>query len=112
MSVNSRVSAVHRGARSRSSGSAVSRPINKWAYQASDPADLGAAYAFGIARNHPFVDGNKRMASLAAATFLRLNGVHFAPQQPAATAAVIALSAGALDKAGFARWIADNVPCG
>ena len=89
--------------------SALSRPINKWEYERADLVDLAAAYAFGIARNHPFVDGNKRVAFLTAGAFLRLNGIHFAPPQEAATAAMLALASGEIDEAGFARWIIDNV---
>jgi death on curing protein len=89
--------------------SASSRPINKCEYERADIIDLGAAYAFGIARNHPFVDGNKRVAFLAMGVFLRLNGLHFAPSQEAATAATLALAAGEIDEAGFARWIIDNI---
>ena len=89
--------------------SALSRPRNKWEYERADIVDLGAAYAFGIARNHPFVDGNKRVAFLAMAAFLRLNGLHFVPSPEAATAATLALAAGEIDEAGFARWILDNI---
>lgn len=92
--------------------SALARPVNKWACEQSGLVDLAAAYAFGIARNHPFADGNKRVAFLAMATFLRLSGIHFAPAQETATAAVLGLAAGGIDEAGFARWIADNVPSG
>ena len=90
--------------------SALSRPVNKWEYERADIVDLAAAYAFGIARNHPFVDGNKRVAFLAMGAFLRLNGLRFAPSQEAATAAMLALAAGEIDEAGIARWIIDNVP--
>jgi death-on-curing protein len=89
--------------------SALSRPRNKWEYERAHLVDLAAAYAFGIARNHPFVDGNKRVAFLAMAAFLRLNGLHFAPSPESATAATLALAAGEVDEAGFARWILDNV---
>lgn len=89
--------------------SALSRPVNKWSYEGAELIELAAAYAFGIARNHPFVDGNKRTAFLVMATFLRLNGIRFAPSQEAATAAMYALAAGEIEENGFARWIADNV---
>jgi death-on-curing protein len=89
--------------------SALSRPRNKWEYEHADIVELAAAYAFGIARNHPFVDGNKRVAFLTMAAFLRLNNVHFAPSQEAATAAILALAAGEIDESGFARWLVDNV---
>jgi len=89
--------------------SALARPVNKWMYERADIVDLAAAYAFGIARNHPFFDGNKRVAFLTMAAFLRLNGVRFAPSQEAATAAMLALASDEIDEAGFARWIIDNV---
>jgi death-on-curing protein len=90
--------------------SALGRPINRWHYENADMAQLAAAYAFGIARNHPFVDGNKRMAFAAVMVFLRLNGIPFAPPPPGATAAMFALAAGDIDEAGFARWIVANMP--
>src|SRR3981189_2629381 len=61
--------------------SALERPINKWRYEQPDMAELAAAYAFGLAKNHAFVDGNKRIAFMAMVGFLRKNGVHFAPAQ-------------------------------
>ncbi len=90
--------------------SALGRPINRWHYENADMAQLAAAYAFGIARNHPFVDGNKRTAFAALMVFLRLNGISFAPPPPDATAAMMALAAGDIVEAGLARWIAANMP--
>ena len=90
--------------------SALGRPMNRWHYENADMAQLAAAYAFGIARNHPFVDGNKRTAFAALMVFLRLNGIPFAPPPPDATAAMMALAAGDIDEAGCARWIAANMP--
>jgi death on curing protein len=90
--------------------SALGRPINRWHYENADMAQLAAAYAFGIARNHPFVDGNKRTAFAALMVFLRLNRIPFAPPPPDATAAMMALAADEIDEAGFARWIAANMP--
>lgn len=89
--------------------SAINRPVNRWRYEAPDMAELAAAYAFGIARNHPFIDGNKRAAFLAMATFLIKNDVVFVPEPDDATAAMLALAAGELDEDGLARWIRDNV---
>jgi death-on-curing protein len=86
------------------------RPQNKWRYEEADLAALAAAYAFGIAKNHPFVDGNKRVAFLAMAGFLRRNGVKFAPSQEAATAAILAVAAGEVSEDGLTRWISDNLP--
>lgn len=92
--------------------SALARPMNRFAYGETDLATLAAAYAFGLARNHPFVDGNKRAAFLAMMTFLRLNGVWFAPSQAEAAAAILALAAGEVEEEGLTRWIRDNWPEG
>ncbi|CAN7506419.1 type II toxin-antitoxin system death-on-curing family toxin [Bosea sp. LjRoot9] len=90
--------------------SALARPINRFAYGETDMAALAAAYAFGLARNHPFVDGNKRAAFLAMMTFLRLNGIPFAPADALAAAAILALAASEVDEEGLTRWIRDNWP--
>jgi death-on-curing protein len=90
--------------------SALSRPRNKWHYEQSDLGELAAAYAYGLAKNHPFVDGNKRVSFIAMMSFLRLNGVNFAPPQNEATAIILALAAGEVDEPALARWIADNMP--
>ena len=90
--------------------SALARPLNRWNYGEEDLAVLAASYAFGIAKNHPFIDGNKRAAFSALMVFLRLNGVRFAPDPVLATAAIMDLAAGAIDEAGLARWIRDNWP--
>lgn len=88
--------------------SALERPINKWHYEQAELGDLAAAYAFGLAKNHAFVDGNKRIAFLAMATFLRKNDVRFAPDPAAATAMMISLAAGEVSEQSLARWIGDN----
>ena len=92
--------------------SALARPQQRHAYGDPPPdlADLAASLAFGLARNHPFIDGNKRVAFLAMMTFLRLNGVAFAPSQADAAAAILALAAGEVDEDGLTRWIRDNWP--
>lgn len=90
--------------------SALQRPINKWQYEQADWAELAAAYGFGIARNHPFVDGNKRVAFLALAGFLRKNDIAFTPTQEAATAIVLGVAAGEIGEEGLTRWISDNLP--
>src|SRR5208282_801834 len=66
--------------------SALARPINKFAYGETDLAALAAAYGFGIAKNHPFVDGNKRTALASIIVFLGLNGLDLDAPQEAATA--------------------------
>lgn len=90
--------------------SALNRPVNQWAYGHRDLGALAAAYAFGLARNHAFVDGNKRIAFQAMMIFLRLNDIPFAPPPPAATAIILALAAGEVAEEGLARWIRDNWP--
>ena len=90
--------------------SALARPINRWHYGETDFAALAAAYAFGIARNHPFVDGNKRAAFHTLIVFLRLNGVPFAPEPAQASAIIVALAAGEVSEESLAQWIRDNWP--
>ncbi len=90
--------------------SALARPINKHAYAETDLAKLAAAYAFGIARNHPFVDGNKRTALLSIVTFLGLNDVDFIASEAEAVVIIRDLAAGEVDEEGLARWIRDNWP--
>ncbi|MGU3539020.1 type II toxin-antitoxin system death-on-curing family toxin [Methylobacterium sp. A54F] len=91
-------------------GSALERPVNRWRYEEGDLAALAAAYAFGLARNHAFVDGNKRIAFVAMMLFLRLNDVAFRPDPAQATAIILSLTAGEIDEAGLTRWIRDNWP--
>jgi death on curing protein len=89
--------------------SALARPINKFAYGETDIAALAAAYGFGIARNHPFVDGNKRTALAAMIVFLGLNSLDLDAPQEAATAIVLSLAAGEITEDVLARWIAGHV---
>ncbi len=88
--------------------SALGRPVNKWA--SSDPGivdlfDLAAAYAFGLASNHAFTDGNKRTAWSACALFLKLNGAAVSAPAPVIIETVVRLAAGQVDEAGFAAWL-------
>ena len=92
--------------------SGLARPINKFGYGESDLAALAAAYAFGIARNHPFVDGNKRAAFASIIVFLGLNGFDFDVPPEQATAMILALAAGEVSEDSLARWIRDNWPKG
>jgi death on curing protein len=86
--------------------SALARPQNHFAYKKRcDLADLAAAYAFGISQNHPFKDGNKRIAFLAAALFLELNGVELAPEPVAAVNLFFSLAAGRVSEKEIAEWI-------
>lgn len=90
--------------------SALARPKNRWHYGETDLAALAAAYAFGIARNHPFIDGNKRAAFHALVVFLRMNDVAFKPDSAQATAIILGLAAGDVSEESLARWIRDNWP--
>ena len=90
--------------------SALERPINKWRYEQSGLADLAAAYAFGLAKNHAFVDGNKRIAFMAMMIFLLRNGVVFSPEPAHATAIIVSLAAGEVSEESLTRWIRDNWP--
>jgi death-on-curing protein len=86
--------------------SALARPHNLAAYGSMpDMAELAAAYGVGVAKNHPFVDGNKRAAFLAVGLFLAINGYRLAATQLEATQAMFALAAGELDEASFAVWL-------
>jgi len=90
--------------------SALGRPPNKFAYGKTDLAALAAAYAYGIARNHPFLDGNKRAAFGAMIVFLGLNDIDFLVPPEEATAMILSLAAGEVSEEGLARWIRDNWP--
>ena len=90
--------------------SALDRPKNRWAYEQAELAELAAAYAFDIARNHPFVDGNKRIAFHAMMVFLRANDIPFAPDPAHATAIILSLAAGEVSEESLTRWIRDNWP--
>lgn len=90
--------------------SALDRPRDRWAYEPADLPELAAAYAFVIARNHPFVDGNKRTSLLALYTFLGVNGFDFIVPEAEAAAIILALAAGEVDEDGLTRWARDNWP--
>jgi death-on-curing protein len=90
--------------------SALERPANKWHYEQAELPVLAAAYAFGLAKNHPFVDGNKRIAFMTMMIFLRRNGISFAPDQAQATKMILALAAGEVSEESLARWIRDHWP--
>ena len=85
--------------------SALARPRNLLAYGKPDFADLAAAYAAGIARNHPFVDGNKRTAWMLAVVFLDLNGFDLDADVVDALQAMLALAEGRIDESAFAAWM-------
>jgi death-on-curing protein len=88
--------------------SALARPENVAAYGQPDAADLAAAYGFGIARNHPFIDGNKRAAFVAVELFLDLNGFELMARDADCVLTMLAVAAGQMDEATFARWLREN----
>ena len=85
--------------------SALARPLNLAAYGEPDFAALAASYGVGLAKNHAFVDGNKRAAFLAVGLFLALNGQRLVASQVEATTAMLAVAEGTLDEAALAEWI-------
>ena len=86
--------------------SALARPQQKWHYEpTTDLASLAAAYAFGIAKNHPFVDGNKRAALVAAYTFLAINDLELEAPEPEAVTAILGTADGSLSEDELASWI-------
>jgi death-on-curing protein len=88
--------------------SALARPQNLHVYGESNLCALAAAYAFGLARNHPNVDGNKRTAFLAAYVFLKINGISLTATEIDATAAMLNLASGTIDEGSFAVWLRAN----
>ena len=85
--------------------SALARPENLAAYGNQDFADLAASYGLGLAKNHPFIDGNKRAAFLAVGLFLYLNGYRLRASQAEATLAMMAVAGSEIAEAEFAEWI-------
>ena len=89
--------------------SAIARAVNRALYENPTAAELAAAYAFGIARNHPFVDGNKRTAWVAARLFLALNGIGLNFDKADATLMVQRLAAGELGEDEVTAWFAGHI---
>lgn len=85
--------------------SALARPENAFAYGEPDIFDMAAAYAFGIVRNHPFVDGNKRTGFLAAAVFLEINGWMLVADEVDATVQTFGLAASEITEESYAAWL-------
>jgi death on curing protein len=85
--------------------SALARAMNLAAYRDPDITELAAAYGFGISRNHPFVDGNKRTAFVAVELFLRLNGYRLSADDSACVLTMLAVAAGEMNEASFADWL-------
>ena len=88
--------------------SALTRPQNLTAYGQPDAIDLAAAYGFGIASNHPFIDGNKRTAFVAVELFLELNGYELTATDADCVLTMPTLAASEIDEAAFANWIRGN----
>lgn len=113
LAIHDRQLAEHGGGRGVRDGgaldSALARPVNRWTYGEDDRVRLAAAYAFGIVRNHPFADGNKRTAWVMARLFLKLNGVEIAFSPEDAIRVVVALAAGEVDEDALADWFRQRV---
>jgi death on curing protein len=88
--------------------SALSKPQNLFAYGKPSLFDLAASYAFGLVKNHPFIDGNKRAGFVVAVLFLELNGYKFQAAEVDAALRTLALAAGELSEADFAEWLKTN----
>ena len=89
--------------------SAMTRPQNLAQYGQPDIAELAASYAFGIARNHPFVDGNKRTAAVVSETFLTLNGGSLRATDAELVVAFVALAAGELSEDELTAWFREHL---
>ena len=89
--------------------SALARPVNRWTYGEDGLCALAAAYAFGVARNHPFTDGNKRTAWVMARLFLRKNALNLAFTEREALTTVLALAAGELAEDELADWFRQHL---
>ena len=89
--------------------SALARPLNLALYGEPDVASLAASYGLGLAKNHAFVDGNKRAAFLAVGLFLGLNGHRLRATQADATLTMFSVAAGELDETEFAQWIHSHI---
>lgn len=88
--------------------SALARPLNAWSYGESDLCELAALLAEGIARNHPFVDGNKRTGFMAGYIFLRANGLRLQASNRDAADMTLGLAAGTLPREDFAAWLRER----
>jgi death-on-curing protein len=90
--------------------SALARPQQKWHYEPNtDLSTLAAAYAFGVAKNHPFIDGNKRAALVAAYTFLAINGFELESTETEAVGIILGLADGSLPEEDLAAWIRSHL---
>jgi len=89
--------------------SALARPLNLALYEQPDIASLAASYGVGLAKNHAFVDGNKRAAFLAIGLFLMVNGFRLKATQAEATLTILDVAAGVMDEAALAQWIREHM---
>ena len=90
-------------------GSALARPVNKASDENANAADLAAAYGFALARNHPFVDGNKRTALVVTELFLNLNGFQLDADDAACLRTFLSLAEGSLSEDDLVEWIRSNI---
>lgn len=88
--------------------SALGKPLNLFAYGKPTLFDLAASYGYGIVKNHPFIDGNKRTGFIVAVTFLELNGRRFAASEVDATVCMLALATGEMSEAAYSAWLKAN----
>jgi death-on-curing protein len=88
--------------------SALGKPQNLFAYGKPNLFELAASYAFGIVKNHPFIDGNKRAGFLVAVVFLESNGYRFYATEVDAALRTLALAAGEMSEAAYAEWLKTN----
>jgi death on curing protein len=89
--------------------SALGRPLNQAAYGEPDIADLAASYGYGISRNHPFLDGNKRTGFVATELFLNLNGYSLSASDSDCVLTMLAVASGEISEGAFAAWVQKNL---
>jgi death on curing protein len=85
--------------------SALGKPENLFAYGKPNIFDLAASYGSGLIKNHPFIDGNKRVGFVTAVTFLELNGCNFRATEADAAVSTLALAAGEMSETAYADWL-------
>jgi death-on-curing protein len=88
--------------------SALGKPQNLFAYGQPNIFDLAASYAYGLVKNHPFFDGNKRTGFVTAVLMLELNGFQFTAEEADAAVRTLALAAGEMSESGYAAWMESN----
>ena len=89
--------------------SALGRPQNLLAYGSPDVAHLAAAYAYGLTRNHGFVDGNKRIGFLVAVTFLDVNGYEFAESEEEVVRGIVGVASGEMSEVALGEWFRGKI---